>query len=112
MYSLSAICRLSTPLAVSIFGANVAVAETTTVGAVDKVQAHERRLAVGKQFRRRGHRQVPGWDCGAQLRISSVVATASQRIDAGLVRIASPPTRRQASLTRRHVQGACSAGQD
>jgi hypothetical protein len=40
MYSLSAICRLSTPLAVSIFGANVAVAETTTVGAVDKVQAH------------------------------------------------------------------------
>jgi hypothetical protein len=40
MHSLSAICRLSTPLVVSIFGANVAVAETTTVGAVDKVQAH------------------------------------------------------------------------
>ena len=39
MYSMSAICRLSAPLAVSIFGADVAVAETTTVGAVDKVQA-------------------------------------------------------------------------
>jgi hypothetical protein len=39
MCSLSAICRLSTRLAVSIFGANVAVAETTTVGTVDKVQA-------------------------------------------------------------------------
>jgi hypothetical protein len=40
MYSLSAICRLSAPLAVSIFGASVAVAETTTVGAVDKLQAY------------------------------------------------------------------------
>jgi len=37
---MSAICRLSVPLAVSIFGASVAVAETTTVGSVDKVQAH------------------------------------------------------------------------
>ena len=36
----SAICRLSVPLAASIFRASIAVAETTTVGAVDKVQAH------------------------------------------------------------------------
>ena len=36
---MSAICRLSVPLAVSIFGASVAVAETMTVGTVDKVQA-------------------------------------------------------------------------
>ena len=48
MYSLSAICRLSTPLAVSIFGANVAVAETTTVGAVDKVQAHVDATQLGQ----------------------------------------------------------------
>jgi hypothetical protein len=34
------ICRLSVPLAVSIFSASVAVAEPMTVGAVDKVQAH------------------------------------------------------------------------
>jgi hypothetical protein len=40
MYSLLAICRLSAPLAASILGASIAVAETTTVGAVDKVQAH------------------------------------------------------------------------
>ncbi len=39
MYLLSAICRLSAPLAVCIFGASVAVAETKTVGTVDKVQA-------------------------------------------------------------------------
>jgi hypothetical protein len=37
---MSAICRLSAPLAFGIFSASVAVAETTTVGAVDKVQAH------------------------------------------------------------------------
>ncbi len=37
---LSAICRLPAPVAVCIFAASVAVAETTTVGAVDKVQAH------------------------------------------------------------------------
>ena len=36
----SAICRLSVPLAAGIFRASIAVAETTTVGAVDKVQAH------------------------------------------------------------------------
>ena len=48
MYSLSAICRLSTPLAVSIFGANVALAETTTVGAVDKVQSHVDATQLGQ----------------------------------------------------------------
>ena len=37
---MSAICRLSAPLAVGIFCANVAAAATTAVGAVDKVQAH------------------------------------------------------------------------
>ena len=31
----SAICRLSVPLAASIFRASIAVAETTTIGAVD-----------------------------------------------------------------------------
>ena len=35
----SAICRLSVPLAASIFRASVAVGEPITVGAVDKVQA-------------------------------------------------------------------------
>ena len=40
MYSLLGIYPLSAPLAASILSASVAVAETTTVGAVDKVQAH------------------------------------------------------------------------
>jgi hypothetical protein len=39
MRLLFAICRLSAPVAVYIFAANVAVGETTTVDAVDKVQA-------------------------------------------------------------------------
>jgi hypothetical protein len=38
--AMSAICRLSVPLAVIIFNPGVAVAEPLTVGAVDKVQAH------------------------------------------------------------------------
>jgi FecR protein len=38
--SLLAICRLSAILAVNLLGAGIALAETTTVGAVDKVQAH------------------------------------------------------------------------
>jgi hypothetical protein len=38
--AMSAICRLSVPLAVIIFNAGVAVAEPLTVGAVDNVQAH------------------------------------------------------------------------
>jgi hypothetical protein len=62
---LSAICRLSVPLAASIFRASIAVAETTTVGAVDKVQAQveatqagqTRPLAIGSDvyFRDRCH---------------------------------------------------------
>ena len=36
----SAICRLSVPLAASIFGAGVAIAEPMAVGAVDRVQLH------------------------------------------------------------------------
>ena len=36
---MSAICRSSAPLAVGIFAASAALAELTTVGAVDKVQA-------------------------------------------------------------------------
>ena len=35
----SAICRLSVPLAASIFRASIAVGEPMTVGAVDKIQA-------------------------------------------------------------------------
>jgi hypothetical protein len=44
---MSAICRLSVPLAVSIFGATVAVAEPTTVGTVNKVQAHVDAMQAG-----------------------------------------------------------------
>ena len=43
-----AICRLSAPLAASILGADIAVAETTTVGAVDKVQAHVEATQAGQ----------------------------------------------------------------
>ena len=45
---LSAICRLSVPLAGSIFRAGIAVAETTTVGAVDKVQAQVEATQAGQ----------------------------------------------------------------
>ena len=44
----SAICRLSVPLAASIFRASIAVAETTTVGAVDKVQAQVEATQAGQ----------------------------------------------------------------
>jgi hypothetical protein len=44
----SAICRLSAPLAVSFFRASIAVAETATVGAVDKVQAHAGATQAGQ----------------------------------------------------------------
>jgi hypothetical protein len=40
MELLPAICRLSAPLAVCVFCASAAVAESPIVGAVDKVQAH------------------------------------------------------------------------
>ena len=55
---MSAICRLSAPLAVSIFRAGVAVAETRTIGTVDKVQAHVDATQAG-QTRGRLH----GRDC-------------------------------------------------
>jgi hypothetical protein len=45
---LSATCRLSVPLAASIFRASIAVAETTTVGAVDKVQAQVEATQAGQ----------------------------------------------------------------
>ena len=44
----SAICRLSVPLAASIFRASVAVAEPITVGAVDKVQAQVEATQAGQ----------------------------------------------------------------
>jgi hypothetical protein len=44
----SAICRLSVPLAASIFRASIAVAEPTTVGAVDKVQAQVEATQAGQ----------------------------------------------------------------
>jgi predicted acyltransferase (DUF342 family) len=44
----SEICRLSIPLAASIFRASIAVAETTTVGAVDKVQAQVEATQAGQ----------------------------------------------------------------
>jgi hypothetical protein len=46
--SPSAICRLSVPLAASIFRAGIAVGETTTVGAVDKVEAQVEATQAGK----------------------------------------------------------------
>lgn len=45
---MSATCRLAAPLAVSILGASIAVAETTTVGAVDKVQASVEARQAGR----------------------------------------------------------------
>ena len=48
MYLLSAICQLSAPVAVCIFASNVAVAETTTVGAIDKVQAQVNATQAGQ----------------------------------------------------------------
>src|SRR5580704_6834116 len=48
MYLLSAICRLSAPVAVCSIAANAAVAETTTIGAVDKVQAHVEATQAGQ----------------------------------------------------------------
>jgi hypothetical protein len=44
----SGICRLSIPLAASIFRASIAGAETEIVGAVDKVQAHVDATQVGQ----------------------------------------------------------------
>ena len=44
----SAMCRLSVPLAASIFRASVAVAEPITVGAVDKVQAQVEATQAGQ----------------------------------------------------------------
>ena len=44
----SEICRLSIPLAASIFRASIAVAETTTDGAVDKVQAQVEATQAGQ----------------------------------------------------------------
>jgi len=45
---MSAICRVSAPVAVYIFAAGVAVAETTTVGTVDKVQAEVNATQAGQ----------------------------------------------------------------
>jgi hypothetical protein len=42
------ICRLSVPLAASIFRAGVAVAQPITVGAVDKLQAHVEATQAGQ----------------------------------------------------------------
>ena len=47
MYLSSGICRLLAPVAVFI-AANVAVAEPTTVGAVDKVQAQVEATQAGQ----------------------------------------------------------------
>ena len=42
------ICRLSVPLAASIFRASIAVAEPMTIGAVDKVQAQVEATKPGR----------------------------------------------------------------
>jgi hypothetical protein len=46
--AMLAICRLSAPLAASILRANIAVAGTTTIGAVDKVPAHVEATQAGQ----------------------------------------------------------------
>jgi hypothetical protein len=43
-----AICRLSVPLAASIFRASIGVAQPITVGVVDKVQAHVELTQAGQ----------------------------------------------------------------
>ena len=59
---------------------------------------------VGKQFCRRGPRQVLRWDCGARLRIlRRGCCLATHRHGARSHRVVAAP---QASLTRRHVRGA------
>ncbi len=45
---MSTICRLSMPLAVSIFSAGVAIAEPKAVGALDKVQLHVDATQAGR----------------------------------------------------------------
>jgi hypothetical protein len=45
---LSAICRLSVPLAASIFRASVAIADPMTIGGVDKVQAQVEATQAGQ----------------------------------------------------------------
>ena len=48
MRSLSLICRLCAPLAAWVLGPSFAVADPTTVGAVDKVQAHVNATQAGQ----------------------------------------------------------------
>jgi hypothetical protein len=114
MYWLLAICRLSAPLAVSIFGATVAVAETVTVGSVDKVQAHVDATQAGQTrvlatksdvyFRDRCH-------SGKGARLQATLKDGSQLTlgeNATLVvdKFVYDPTKSRGELSVRVVKGA------
>ena len=90
---MSAICRLSAPLAVSIFR----VAETTTIGTVDKVQAHVDATQAG-QTRGRLH----GRDCaGARGRPGSHAGALS--MPATRLRGQPPPLAKATGLSRHAI---------
>jgi hypothetical protein len=111
---VSPIRRLSAPLAVTIFGASVAVADTTTVGTVDKVQAHveatqaghTRALAINSEvyFRDRCH-------SGEGARLQATLKDRTQLTlgeNATLVvdEFIYDPSRSRAELSIRVVKGA------
>ena len=75
--AVSATCRLAAPLAVSILGASIAVAETTTVGAVDKVQAS----VEARQAGRTGRWLVGLWIARSQVVLLSSIAASTVTID-------------------------------
>ena len=68
-----AICRLSVPLAASIFRASIAVAQTMTVGAVtmtvgavDKVQAQVEAMQAGQTRALSNRKSISGIDATVQ----------------------------------------------
>jgi hypothetical protein len=110
----SAIRRLSVPLAGSIFRASIAVAETTTVGAVDKVQAQveaaqagQTRVLVVKSdvyFRDRCHSRE-----GARLQATlkdGTQLTLGESATLVIDEFIYDPSRSRAELSLRVVRGA------
>jgi hypothetical protein len=109
-----AICRLWAPLAASILGASAAVAETTTVGAVDKVQARvdatqsgqTRPLVVNSEvyFRDRCHSGE-----GARLQVTlkdDTHLTLGENATLVVDEFIYDPSRSRAELAIRVVRGA------
>ena len=109
----SAICRLSVPLAASIFRASIAVAETTTVGAVDKVQAQVEATQAGQTrglvvnsdvyFRDRCHSRGRAPSSDAERRHST---DARRKCDIRGRRIHLDLSRSRGELSVRVVKGA------